>query len=83
MVHTHCEEFGSRCTGTGESSFVPVQIQPDFLLSHLLEEISTYFLKFRDASEKRKECIPTKQPKHLIFTSHQCNKDGLYHRTVK
>lgn len=49
-VHTHCGEFGSRCTGTGGSSFVPVQIQPDFLLSHLLEEINTYFLKFYDAS---------------------------------
>lgn len=48
-VHTHCGEFGSRCTGTGGSSFVPVQIQPDFLLSHLLEEINTYFLKFYDA----------------------------------
>lgn len=29
----------------GGSFFVPVQIQPDFSLSHLLEEISTYFLK--------------------------------------
>ena len=44
-IRTHCEEFGSRSTGTGGSSFVPVQIQPDFSLSHLLEEISTYFLK--------------------------------------
>lgn len=45
MSQTHREVFGSRCTDTGGSSFVPVQIPPDFSLSHLLEEISTYFLK--------------------------------------
>lgn len=48
MSQTHREVFGSRCTDTGGSSFVPVQIPPDFSLSHLLEEISTYFLKIRE-----------------------------------
>lgn len=43
MAPTHRGVFGSRYTGTGGSSFVPVQSPPDFSLSHLLEEISTYF----------------------------------------
>lgn len=51
MSQTHREAFGSRCTDTGGSSFVPVQTPPDFSLSHLLEEISTYFLKIRSAEE--------------------------------
>lgn len=52
MSPTHREVFGSRCTGTGGSSFVPVQIPPDFSLSHLLEEISTYFLKIHGAFKR-------------------------------
>lgn len=52
MSQTHREVFGSRCTDTGGSSFVLVQIPPDFSLSHLLEEISTYFLKIRSAGEE-------------------------------
>lgn len=50
--HTHCGGFGSRWTGTGGRSFVPVQIQPDFGLSHLLEEMSTYFLKIHAAQKE-------------------------------
>lgn len=49
MSPTHREVFGSRCIGTGRSSFVLVQIPPGFSLSHLLEEISTYFLKINAA----------------------------------
>lgn len=52
MSQTHREAFGSRCTDTDGSSFVPVQIPPDFSLSHLLEEISTYFLKIQGAGEE-------------------------------
>lgn len=52
MSQTHRGVFGSRCTDTGGSSLVPVQIPPDFSLSHLLEEISTYFLKIPGAGEE-------------------------------
>lgn len=55
-VRTHCEGFGSRCSGTGGRFFVPVQIQPDFALSHLLEEINTYFLKIHAAFKEVSEC---------------------------
>lgn len=90
-VHTHCGEFGSRCTGTGGSSFVPVQIQPDFLLSHLLEEINTYFLKFCEApggrrrrgrEEGRKAAMQILINGGFDF-SPQCKKDGLHHRRSK